>query len=71
MLNFAFDTSFWTHELPRAMDKLTEFNPDWFRKGRERIEEIRGIVGNNDFEDLMRYIDENCADEFVVIEMIK
>lgn len=40
MLNYAFDTSFWTHELPGAMDRLTEINPEWFRKGRERIDGI-------------------------------
>lgn len=57
MLNYIFDDNFFTHQLPEAMRKLIEVNPDWFQKGKDVIEEIKAKNGTNDFAALMKIID--------------
>jgi hypothetical protein len=71
MLNYIFDTSFFTHELPTAMRKLQEVNPDWFAAGIAQLEEIRSIIGTNDFKPLINYIKENYSSSDYDIELIK
>ena len=69
MLNYIYDTSFFTHQLPSAMRKLQEVNPDWFSAGVAHLEEIRSIVGTNDFEPLINYIKENYSSPDYDIEL--
>lgn len=57
MLNYIFDTSFMTHQLPTAMRTLKEQNPDWFKNAVSVIDEIKKIEQTNDFEHLMKAID--------------
>jgi hypothetical protein len=57
MLNYIFDTSFMTHELPEAIEKLKELNPEWFRIAVSVIDEIKVTEETNDFEKLMEIMD--------------
>lgn len=57
MLNYIFDENLMTHQLPTAMRKLEEANPDWFSDGVEVIDEIKTIQETEDFEHLMKVID--------------
>lgn len=69
MLNYIFDTEFHTLELPIATRKLQQANPKWFAAGVATLEEIRSIVGSNDFESLIKYIQENCSSPDYDIEL--
>jgi mevalonate pyrophosphate decarboxylase len=57
MLNYIFDDDLMTHQLPSAMRKLKEINPEWFKDAVSTIDEIKHIEGTNDFEHLMKIID--------------
>jgi hypothetical protein len=69
MLNYVYNTSLFTHQLPTAMRKLKETNPTWFANGVTLLEEIRSIVGTNDFEPLINYIKENYSSSDYDIEL--
>jgi hypothetical protein len=58
MLNYIFDQNFYTHQLPTAMRKLKEVNPDWFSNGVDIINDIKRTNKTDDFNELMRLIDE-------------
>ena len=57
MLNFIFSENLYTHQIPTAMRKLKESNPDWFSDGVEVIESIKQNYNTNDFQELMEIID--------------
>jgi len=57
MLNYIFDENFMTHQLPTAMRKLIEANPEWFQNGVSIINDIKRTDKTDDFETLMNLID--------------
>ncbi|TDG34816.1 hypothetical protein EZJ43_16715 [Pedobacter changchengzhani] len=59
MLNFIFDANFMTHQLPSAMRKLKEVNPDWFSNAVSIINDVKRTNNTNDFAELMNLIDKN------------
>lgn len=69
MLNYIFTEHFMTHELPGAYDIIKQTNPEWYSEGVKRLNAIKALVGN-EFEDLMKYIDDNMSDEYVTLEKI-
>jgi len=70
MLNFIFSANLFTHQLPEAYDKLKEENPEWFADAVKQLNAIKAIVGN-DFDALMKYIDEYHADTRVEFKKIE
>ena len=62
MLNYIFDQEFLTHQLPSAMRKLKEVNPDWFSKEVDHLKMIGVVAQTDDFDALMRIIDEKYSD---------
>lgn len=56
MLNFIFSENIYTHQIPTAMRKLKELNPDWFSDGVDAIESIKQNYNTNDFQELMEII---------------
>jgi len=69
MLNYIFNENLYIHQLPSAMNLIQKTNPDWFAAGVAHLEEIRSIVGTNDFESLINYIKENCSSSDYDIEL--
>ena len=57
MLNYIFDTNFFTHQLPTAMRTLQKKNPEWFQNGVNIINDIKRTNNTNDFAQLMELID--------------
>lgn len=57
MLNYIFDDNFMTHQLPTAINKLNEANPEWFSDGVMKINYIKELNNTNDFKELMEIID--------------
>ena len=57
MLNFIFSENLYTHQIPTAMRKLKELNPDWFSDGVNVVESIKQNYNTNDFQELMEIID--------------
>lgn len=70
MLNFIFNTSFYTHELPEAMRKLMDLNPIWFSEGVYLLGAIKEEYDTDDFLELMRIINDNYSDTFIEITPI-
>lgn len=70
MLNYIFETSFYTHELPNAMRKLEEINPVWFSEGKEIIETIKSRHCTNDFSELMKIIDSEYSEYYIELQKI-
>lgn len=58
MLSFIFDADIYTHQIPVAMRKLIEVNPEWFVNGVAIIDEIKQTHNTDDFEELMHIISE-------------
>lgn len=56
MLSYIFDTDIYTNQIPTAMRKLKEVNPDWFSLGVDLIEELKKFKETNDFNELMKAI---------------
>ena len=71
MLNYIFNTSFMTHELPPAMRRLEEINPDWYSEGKELINDIKAENNTDDFHLLMSIIDSEYPDLFIELQQIK
>lgn len=59
MLNYIYDTSFMTHQLPTAMRTLKKENPDWFKGMVDVLNDIKKTNKTNDFDELMLIIDES------------
>lgn len=57
MLSYIFDTEFITSQLPTAMNKLKEINPDWFKNGVSVINDIKNSNNTDSFKELMELID--------------
>lgn len=57
MLNYIFSMNIYTHQIPTAMRKLKEANPEWFSDAVSVIDEIKAIEGTDDFGQLMKAID--------------
>ncbi len=58
MLNYIFDDNFMTHQLPSAMRKLNEVNPQWFQNAKNILNDVKRTNNTDDFEELMTLIDE-------------
>lgn len=54
MLNFIFSENLYTHQIPTAMRKLKELNPDWFSDGVNVVDSIKQNYNTNDFQELNR-----------------
>lgn len=70
MLNYIFDENLMTHQLPTAMRKLIEVNPDWFKNGVDIINDIKRSNNTDDFNELMRLIDEGFPTYEIGLEKI-
>lgn len=57
MLNYIFDDNLMTHQIPDAMRKIAEVNPDWFSKHVGIIDDIKRTNNTDDFNELMTIID--------------
>ncbi|MBW7838599.1 MAG: hypothetical protein H3C36_02940 [Chitinophagaceae bacterium] len=62
MLNYIFDMNIYTHQIPTAMRKLQEVNPEWFKEGVSLINLIKSTEDTDDFEHLMKVIDTDYPD---------
>ena len=71
MLNYIFDASLLTHQLPVAMKKLKKVKPEWFKDGVQFIEKIKVDNGTNDFGELMEIIDSNFSTYEIKLEKIE
>lgn len=58
MLNYIFDDNLMTHQIPTAMRKLKEVNPEWFSNAVGVINDVKRTNNTDDFEELMSLIDE-------------
>lgn len=58
MLNYIFDDNFMTHQLPSAIRKLNEVNPQWFQNAKNILNDVKRTNNTDDFEELMTLIDE-------------
>lgn len=58
MLNYIFDDNFMTHQLPSAMSKLNEVNPQWFQNAKSMLNDVKRTNNTDDFGELMILIDE-------------
>jgi hypothetical protein len=58
MLNYIFDENFMTHQLPIAIRKLNEVNPEWFQNAKNILNDVKRTNNTDDFEELMTLIDE-------------
>jgi len=61
MLNYIFDENFMTHQLPTAMRRLKEINPGWFERGVFALDEIKRVIGTDDFKQMMETIENNFS----------
>ena len=61
MLNYIYSSELMTHQLPTAMRRLKELNPEWFSVASDLIEHIKEINETNDFEELMKLIDKDYS----------
>jgi hypothetical protein len=57
MLNYIFDEDFMTHQLPAAMQRLKEINPDWFSGMASVLDDVKKTNNTNEFCELMLIID--------------
>lgn len=62
MLNYIFSMNIYTHQIPTAMRKLKEANPEWFKEGVSLINLIKSTEDTDDFEQLMKAIDTDYPD---------
>jgi hypothetical protein len=58
MLNYIFDDNFMKHQLPSAMRKLNELNPEWFQNAKNILNDVKRTNNTDDFDKLMTLIDE-------------
>lgn len=70
MFNYIFTENFFTHQLPRAMDMLKEKNPQWFSNGVKLLDKIKQEENTNDFQQLMKIIDEKYLETEIELEKI-
>ena len=70
ILNFVTGKDLYTHQLPNALGKLKDFEPDWFKETEILINKIKSEVGN-DFQTIMKYIDENYNNYLIEIFPLK
>ena len=61
MLNYIFDDNLMTHQLPTAMRKLQEVNPGWFERGVFALDEIKRVIGTDDFQEMIETIDKDFS----------
>lgn len=61
MLNYIFDDNLMTHQIPDAMRKIAEVNPDWFSKHVSIIDDIKRTNNTDDFNELMTVIDNSFS----------
>jgi hypothetical protein len=61
MLNYIFDTSLMTHQLPKAMDILIKTNPKWFKESVQSLNDIKRNNNTDNFEQLMKLIDKRFS----------
>lgn len=71
MLNYIFSENFYTHQLPTAMRKLIELNPKWFSDAVSVIDEIKVIENTNEFEKLMKAINNGYSSFTVKLEKLE
>jgi len=58
MLNYIYDDSLMTHQLPTAMRRLKELNPEWFSNAVDILNDVKRTNNTDDFVELMKLIDE-------------
>ncbi|TDX83971.1 hypothetical protein [Epilithonimonas xixisoli] len=59
MLNYIFDDNFMTHQLPTAMNRLKELNPNWFSGMVDVLNDVKKTNNTNDFGELIKIIDKS------------
>jgi hypothetical protein len=57
MLNYIFDDNFMTYQLPSAIRKLNEVNPEWFQNEKNILNDVKRTNNTDDFKELMELID--------------
>lgn len=68
ILNHVFNTSFLTHELPGAMDRLKAARPLWFTIIESEIDTLKRLHGD-DFKKLTKVIREEMNIEFDIPQL--
>jgi len=61
MMNYIFDESFYTHQLPTALATLQLISPEWYKNGVDLINDIKYTNKTGNFEELMEIIDNNFS----------
>lgn len=69
ILNKAIGMSLQTLELPSAVDYVREKNPFWYEQAKTILDKIKSQAGN-DFDALMKHIDEHYSSCFFEVECI-
>lgn len=57
ILNHIYNTSLMTHQLPAALEYLQLKQPKWYIEEKACLEELKTILGTNDFESLIIALD--------------
>ena len=70
MLNYIYSDNLMTHQLPTAMRKLKNLNPQWFSKGVSIIDDIKQTNNTNDFPKLMKLIDVGFPTHKIKLEKV-
>jgi len=68
MLNFIFDTSLMTHQLPTAMKYLKKINPDWFNNSTKLLDNLKSFLETDDFGLLIKSIKDTPIKEITVFQ---
>lgn len=58
MLNYIYSDSLMTHQLPTAMRRIKELNPEWFSNAVDILNDVKRTNNTDDFAVLMDLIDD-------------
>jgi hypothetical protein len=70
MLNYIYSDNLHTHQLKGAIERLKELRPEWFEKAIEKLNWIKNKHNTNDFQELMRLIDQLYSDTEIKLSKI-
>lgn len=70
MLNYIFDDELMTHQLPIAVRKIEDINPDWFQNSKNILNDLKQKNNTDDFNKLMKLIDKEYSEHEIEIGKI-
>lgn len=70
MLDFVFNKTHLTHQLPQSLEKLRQARPVWYVDAENKINEIKARNITSDFKEIMKIIDTSFKDVYFNITKI-